>query len=969
MQSPHITGSANYNIQISGEETDVTTLGGQITNADTTMTSGTLKFETGTFADTTDTLDVQGGTVALDDGAINNYEINDLTSSADASYALDVDLTNKLADTIKVTTSGKGTITLDNLNISGSVENPSEEYKIQILDTPTSDLQLALSEKLQGELDDEYLIGSRTDVTYDIVKEVTNWKDNYNKYSQLVETFGKLGLATTDTTNDSIGITVSRVEEGEIQTGSMGDTLRVVNNSDDEANKTFEFDTAQDEYTVSENLGQTSGTVNVAGVTDGEKSSTIDMNGHSGFELVQGSGLNITNTEVKNADASQGSVINSADAGASITLTNTSLINNTATGNQGGAIYANSDVTIVSDNGNTIIKGNKTANDDEAIYLTGTSKLTLNTVNNGHTQIFDKINGGNGYQVAIDGDESGSVSLHNQIKNADVTMDKVTLNLSGNNHFETSNFTINSGTLNLVNDKVQQQTAQSFTVNGSFNLNADVDLKNSEMDRLPENTTISPDAFINVDKLNLISDTTASKVEIPFAYAGFKDNVQYIGAAELSKDTQITTLFAPIYKYSLEYENRDDLGYFVFTKGGGSSPSSSAAFNPAILASPVAAQAGGFAAMNETFNYAFKHSDLFSMIPASQRLSAQNGNRYALNTYGASPYQSAMKDNSIWVQPYANFESIGLDNGPDVDVISYGTLVGGDSEYMPLRNGWGTVTTAYVGYHGSNQNFSHVSTNQNGGVLGATQTFYKGNFFTALTASAGASVGDTNTMYGNEYFTMLMSGVASKTGYNFEFKEGKYIIQPSMLMSYTFVNTFDYTNAAGVRIESDPLHTLQLHPTIKFAANLENGWQPYAFVGMVWNLMNDTKFTANNIVLPEMSIKPYVEYGLGVQKTWGEKLTGYLQTMIRNGGRNGVALSFGFRWALGKDGKPVQKLYTPQNGKIIVNSTTNQQTDSGANNTAGRKIIKQITPEQKAKLSIHRYYEQNNSSLTYNNEQ
>ena len=965
----NITGSANYNIQISGEETDVTTLGGQITNADTTMTSGTLKFETGTFADTTDTLDVQGGTVALDDGAINNYEINDLTSSADASYALDVDLTNKLADTIKVTTSGKGTITLDNLNISGSVENPSEEYKIQILDTPTSDLQLALSEKLQGELDDEYLIGSRTDVTYDIVKEVTNWKDNYNKYSQLVETFGKLGLATTDTTNDSIGITVSRVEEGEIQTGSMGDTLRVVNNSDDEANKTFEFDTAQDEYTVSENLGQTSGTVNVAGVTDGENSSTIDMNGHSGFELVQGSGLNITNTEVKNANASQGSVINSADAGASITLTNTSLIDNTATGNQGGAIYANSDVTIVSDNGNTIIKGNKTANDDEAIYLTGTSKLTLNTVNNGHTQIFDKINGGNGYQVAIDGDESGSVSLNNQIKNADVTMDKVTLNLSGNNHFETSNFTINSGTLNLVNDKVQQQTAQSFTVNGSFNLNADVDLKNSEMDRLPENTTISPDAFINVDKLNLISDTTASKVEIPFAYAGFKDNVQYIGAAELSKDTQVTTLFAPIYKYSLEYENRDDLGYFVFTKGGGSSPSSSAAFNPAILASPVAAQAGGFAAMNETFNYAFKHSDLFSMIPASQRLSAQNGNRYALNTYGASPYQSAMKDNSIWVQPYANFESIGLDNGPDVDVISYGTLVGGDSEYMPLRNGWGTVTTAYVGYHGSNQNFSHVSTNQNGGVLGATQTFYKGNFFTALTASAGASVGDTNTMYGNEYFTMLMSGVASKTGYNFEFKEGKYIIQPSMLMSYTFVNTFDYTNAAGVRIESDPLHTLQLHPTIKFAANLENGWQPYAFVGMVWNLMNDTKFTANNIVLPEMSIKPYVEYGLGVQKTWGEKLTGYLQTMIRNGGRNGVALSFGFRWALGKDGKPVQKLYTPQNGKIIVNSTTNQQTDSGANNTAGRKIIKQITPEQKAKLSIHRYYEQNNSSLTYNNEQ
>ena len=144
------------------------------------------------------------------------------------------------------------------------------------------------------------------------------------------------------------------------------------------------------------------------------------------------------------------------------------------------------------------------------------------------------------------------------------------------------------------------------TINGSFNLNADVDLKNEIMDRLPGNTVIAnADAFINVDKLNLISDTTAQKVEIPFAYAGFKDNVKYVGPEELSKDTQITA-FAPIYKYSLEYENRDDLGYFVFTRGGGASPSSPYAFNPAVLASPVAAQAGGFAAMNETTSITFK---------------------------------------------------------------------------------------------------------------------------------------------------------------------------------------------------------------------------------------------------------------------------------------------------------------------------------------------------------------------------
>lgn len=69
---------------------------------------------------------------------------------------------------------------------------------------------------------------------------------------------------------------------------------------------------------------------------------------------------------------------------------------------------------------------------------------------------------------------------------------------------------------------------------------------------------------------------------------------------------------------------------------------------------------------------------------------------------------------------------------------------------------------------------------------------------------------------------------------------------------------------------------------------------------MVWNLLDDTRFMANNISLPDLSVKPYVQYGIGVQKRWGERFTGFFQTMIRNGGRNGIALTAGFRWAIGK---------------------------------------------------------------------
>lgn len=69
---------------------------------------------------------------------------------------------------------------------------------------------------------------------------------------------------------------------------------------------------------------------------------------------------------------------------------------------------------------------------------------------------------------------------------------------------------------------------------------------------------------------------------------------------------------------------------------------------------------------------------------------------------------------------------------------------------------------------------------------------------------------------------------------------------------------------------------------------------------MVWNILDTAKVTANEVRLPEMSIKPYVQYGIGLQKRIKERFMAYGQAMIMNGGRNGVSLSFGLRYAIGK---------------------------------------------------------------------
>ena len=308
----------------------------------------------------------------------------------------------------------------------------------------------------------------------------------------------------------------------------------------------------------------------------------------------------------------------------------------------------------------------------------------------------------------------------------------------------------------------------------------------------------------------------------------------------------------------------------------------------------------GTMGMLDTYNNAFNNMDMRMLLPSSVRIAQRQANRYAITDTAGTEYNyNETNSGGTWVRPFAAYDSVGLKNGPKVNNFSYGTFIGGDTSIHQFKNGGEGVLSAHVSYLGSHQNFAGNSIYQNGGNLGLTGTYYKGNFFTGLTVNAGASVADASTRYGSEDFPMFMAGVANKTGYNFEFKDGKFIIQPSLLLSYTFVNTFDYTNAAGVSINGDPLHALQISPNVRFALNTKNGWQPYLTAGMNWNIMNDSQFTANMATLPDLSMKPYVQYGLGIQKTINDNFTAYGQVLLRHGGRNGIAANAGLRYIFG----------------------------------------------------------------------
>ncbi|MCM1003776.1 MAG: hypothetical protein NC408_05470 [Candidatus Gastranaerophilales bacterium] len=485
----------------------------------------------------------------------------------------------------------------------------------------------------------------------------------------------------------------------------------------------------------------------------------------------------------------------------------------------------------------------------------------------------------------------------------DISLSNTNLHLGvRDNVLDGNNLTLNSGVINMVNNQAGVSTLHNLTIAGNTSMVADVDLANKSMDRLTSKNYGEHNGILTVAGMNLLSDSHENRTEIFFAEQGLKDNVAN-AVTNLPSSSQ-TSAFTPIYKYDVNYDNRNDGGFFVFTRGSNKSVDS---FNPAVLPTAVANQTGAYTTQNQTFNYAFQNSDNFMNIPYLERMAIKNQNKYALSPNGDatdvgvfSPIFTKPEGNSVWVKPYASFENVPLKNGPKVDNINYGTLIGFDSELKEVRGGFDRVMTYYLGYNGSYQSYRGVNSTQNGGLVGTTATFYKGNFFNATTLSVGASVGENDTMYGHEDFALLLAGIGNKTGYNLEFKDGRIILQPNLLLSYTFVNTFDYTNAAGVKIKSDPLNAIQIAPGVKLIGNTKSGWQPYASVSMVWNVLDKSKVTADDVKLPEMSIKPYVQYGLGVQKRFKDRFLGFGQAMVQNGGRNGVSLSFGLRMMLGK---------------------------------------------------------------------
>ena len=634
--------------------------------------------------------------------------------------------------------------------------------------------------------------------------------------------------------------------------------------------------------------------------------------------------ITISNSEFTNNRATNGGAVYNNNGTATIINSNFSGNTSTNADRGGGAIYAGagSTTTLRAENAEMNVGTSESvANVTDSISLNGATgnEVTLNLeANNGTLNINSMVIGTedagtdeNLANINVNGNGVGSVNVNGDAK---VQYSNIAMNTGGTLHFakdtglDVSNaLNFNGGTLNMLNGVVSDLQVKSIDVNANSNLFVDVDLANQRMDNFLKGDgtnninqvgSIADGTFLNIAGMKSISEAGEDGATILFT-----DIDNLIGHVSSNGSKVIES---PKYKYSVEQitvpttggsgmaQSWDPGEYFHFERIGDSD---------SVIAAPVAAQAA-FLIMDNLYRQSFANMDMVTLMTPEQRLAWKMRNKYASAAKGYhtgvyAPNIIPEERDGWYFRPFTNFENIPLKNGPRVSNVSYGTLIGGESDLIDLGHGWDGNFSVFAAYHGSHQAYNGVGIWQNGGTLGAVGTAYKGNFWTGLTANIGASAAEASTMWGNDGFPILMTGAAWKSGYNWGLLNNKLVIQPSYMMSYTFVNVFDFTNSAGVRITQDPLHAIEIIPGLRIIGNLKNGWQPYIGLNMTWNIMDKTKFYADDVALTPLSVKPYFEYGVGLQKRCGDRFTGFGQAMLRNGGRNGIAFTLGFRWALG----------------------------------------------------------------------
>jgi len=413
-----------------------------------------------------------------------------------------------------------------------------------------------------------------------------------------------------------------------------------------------------------------------------------------------------------------------------------------------------------------------------------------------------------------------------------------------NGKYALNSITFNGGTLDIANGKASEIKLAKLTLSKDSNIKLDVDLANETMDRFVD-TEVEGSAKLNISELKLVSDAKSEETSIDFT-----KNPELLAATNYTGATSGLKALSPIYSYDVEYDKEN--GDFIFTRGGGSSVSD---YNPAVYAGSVVGQT--LATIQSTINQT-AFSSLNNTLP--------------------------QKDNA-WVAVIGFDDTVDMKSFNNVDSEMY-SLVGGVNSDAKHFDNFDATYGLYAGYINSEQKYDGNKIEQNGGYIGLDSVLSKGNAELLASVNTGYIRNEDKHSFGNDKFDTYFTGVAVKAGYNYDLNNGLSVV-PNLYAGYTFVNNEDYTSKSGVKIKNDNLHLFEIAPGVKVNKDFNNGWTGYAQAKYAFIMDNGGDADVNNINLPNISAKDYVEYGLGANKALNDSWSLSAEINRRDGGREG----------------------------------------------------------------------------------
>lgn len=480
----------------------------------------------------------------------------------------------------------------------------------------------------------------------------------------------------------------------------------------------------------------------------------------------------------------------------------------------------------------------------------------------------------NNSNITIDGKDSYILGGTLEIKNGSA------LNIGSgvaDNHFFVSDLNMtNNSALNAMNSVLNKyQISNDMIVEGKNNLSIDIDGRNKVGDAfIINNLTSNTNGTLNVADFNFIG---LAPIDRQFKIRVFDANSINDKVNFTSTDKEI---FTPIGYYNLQ------------SAGGGWYTSNMTRYNPQVFRGQVATLA--------SFNNQLMIDDMLlnHVTLDSERLLAQskNANIYASTLPQFAPYQYKKEDGGLWYKSYVNFENLSLTQGLKVGNNSYGSLVGADFPVIKLKHGWRLMPTAYIGYNGAHQTFNGVGMYQNGGQGGLMGTFMKDNFIGSVVAYGGGYNNEMSVAGNTDRAGNWFAGTAAKLAYNLH-PTKHFTIQPTAFMSYNIFGRQNWgTDFGSMSMNSGLLNGINVAPGMNFIYAKET-WSVYATFQYMYNINEQVGGRAGNVDLASVKMEHgYIQYGLGVTKTWKDRLNSFFQIVFRNGGRTGVGFQLGLNY-------------------------------------------------------------------------